>query len=1152
VTDVPGYVGVDALVEAADRVARGVVRILDAEGTPVSSGWLVTDLLVVVPAHVVSRGAAGRYRCAAGEPGAAPVVADVEFVAGRPQSLPRLETHPGRRRVGVREDAPALLRLRRPIEGLAPLQLAPGAEPGDPVFVVHFPEGADRPQISFGRVRGADHLGLVHDAATAAGSSGGPVVTMDGRVVSMANLLLPDGLSGGPSLGTLIGELRPARAWPEIRERHQLADVLPADPVSYHGPTRAAVPDDSLLAAAVHWSIDPEALSSADRDRLEPLVNDPEAARWTLRAKERQRLIGTASLDELRDARGPELIDDPRQRVMDRILAGPPYPLDAIEEGALPYWLQAVRWFGDAVPRLPGPHEVTRAIERRRLRSRLRTVAGPDFRGRGRELAALHEWYMDHGAGPLVVTGIGGIGKSALIARFANSLAEQTLLCWLDFDRPDLAPDDPDSIVAALAHQVSLQFPLPGEEEQWEARADELAAALSAAVDQGRPRPLLVLDGFEVAQHVTRHEDLWPVLERLIAGEPSLRIIVSGRAPVPDLHLDGRAARHLQLAGLEDAEATAWLRQRGVTAPELLASVLRTAKGIPLVLHLAVRFLDAGGDAGELPDHLPQAMIKGMLYNRILERVADPELIPLAREALVLRRLTVDVIRAVLGGSLPAGLDAGTAFDRLAREFGLIIGPQIDPVEIMTHGETEELRLRPDVRAPALQLLEREDPETVRAVDRRAADWYASLGTADPSSAAELVYHRLRLGDLTGAADVWQESHAHLLGEALDELPPAAQDWLRDVATAPMASQAAWEADAYQRIRAALARGYERAVPDILAERPRRLTNSRLTFYDAWRIWREGDTGRALAELGDFEDPGDAATRDRAVLAARILGPADPARADALLARVRPQSLWWEFGPAELLSLVVWAARVRLTVDLGTELRLLRLAEQREFPRLPDALRRYLHSSDVVLEALSRLTGTSVLASRLPVPVTADELPSFESKLFSHRQGAPDRVDSERMIERWVDQDSSWRSPPDAYLSTPELFQVPALFTRMALDLAVLGWRRKRLMVDDLSLVRACEESAGGVDTLTPFRTAVVGTLAAFRCEPIRYEELGSPDGMIERYLERTDLVIGENRVADYAGALGNDLTALRLYLDGPDPLDTLYRFVAGLPLTNE
>ena len=45
-----------------------------------------------------------------------------------------------------------------------------------------------------------------------------------------------------------------------------------------------------------------------------------------------------------------------------------------------------------------------------------------------------------------------------------------------------------------------------------------------------------------------------------------------------------------------------------------------------------------------IPEDLPRALIDGYLYQRILDRVVDHRLRPLAKDALVLRRLSVPLI----------------------------------------------------------------------------------------------------------------------------------------------------------------------------------------------------------------------------------------------------------------------------------------------------------------------------------------------------------------------------------------------------------------------------------------------------------------------------------------------------------------------------
>src|SRR5262249_37771972 len=144
-------------------------------------------------------------------------------------------------------------------------------------------------------------------------------------------------------------------------------------------------------------------------------------------------------------------------------------------------------------------------------------------------------------------------------------------------------------------------------------------------------------------------------------------VIVSGRAPVEGVTLAGRPVVGRHLTGLPERAARAWLTDRRISDPAVLDAVLSASDGVPLLLKLAVRLLEAGGEI-PLPAELPRALVDGYLYQRILDRVVDKALQPLARDALVLRRLSVAMLGDVLADRLPPGVDAQAAFTRLTRE----------------------------------------------------------------------------------------------------------------------------------------------------------------------------------------------------------------------------------------------------------------------------------------------------------------------------------------------------------------------------------------------------------------------------------------------------------------------------------------------------
>src|SRR5262249_27378728 len=150
-------------------------------------------------------------------------------------------------------------------------------------------------------------------------------------------------------------------------------------------------------------------------------------------------------------------------------------------------------------------------------------------------------------------------------------------------------------------------------------------------------------------------------------------------------------------------------------------------------------------EVADLPTALPTKKAEAVLYRRILDRIRTPGLAAIARAALVLRRLTTDMIGAVLDGPVSLeGRDPAAIYEDLRREMALVDGDSA-------------LRLRPDVRAAVLSLLEQDEPALVSTIDQRAAAYYEALKSDSAVDAAELVYHRLRLDDVAAARAAWRE-----------------------------------------------------------------------------------------------------------------------------------------------------------------------------------------------------------------------------------------------------------------------------------------------------------------------------------------------------------------------------------------------------------
>jgi hypothetical protein len=825
-------------------------------------------------------------------------------------------------------------------------------------------------------------------------------------------------------------------------------------------------------------------------------------------------------MENLRRARGSRRSDDPAQAVVDRILAGPPYPIDEITEQALPYWLQAVRWFDGVAPGLPTPAALNRSLERRRIRSRLGQVV-TGFRGRRAELGLLHRWYQKP-SGPLTLSGPGGIGKSALVARFALELPANTVLLWLDFDRADLAPDDPASVLRQLAAQLALQ--IEAELPAWPEAANDtddardhqvkLVANALAAAPEPEP-PLLIMDGFEIAQHSAHHEQIWTLVSELVAGAPRLRVLISGRAPIDDLRLGNQLATVVRLEGVTDQDATDWLAEQGVHDLAVIAVLLRITGRIPLSLRLTVRLLDEGIPLDELPEMLPQALVDGYLYQRILERVISEELRDLVRDALAVRIINAGMIAIVFADDIPTGWTAEQTFTELVREFDLV-GSGVTELGLDPHSVTRAMR--PEVRRATLQLLQVGDSGRVRLIDQRAADWYATQLANDRNDRfrAELVYHLLRVGDLPAASRTWRDGCAQHLFDAEQDFPPDADDartWLvhRTKDSTGGSSLISWEHDVVSRIHDLVARGHTTLIEPLLRERPNRSLNSPLVALHAWAAWLDGRITQAEHLLAVTPAPDEEIEAGRVVMRALVARSRDRvtaaddhlARAQELLSRTRPTF--------DLDLATLWAARVCVMVDLRAESRLALLADgwtAKIQARLP--------ATDVVLPPLlDRLASPSrreSLGERLRAPSQVDELYDFADRL-DHARGRYLSGYSHflRVLSGGLEHRFPIRDFPADRKADP---------IELAEGLAERAVRRWQITVTTTLLHRAMEEIANSLDRKTSgweswTHEAVISCLGAFPASDhgqlnLWWDGGATLDQLLKRFWHH-ELSIGQN-----------------------------------------
>ncbi len=584
-------------------------------------------------------------------------------------------------------------------------------------------------------------------------------------------------------------------------------------------------------AQALHTGrskVEAQAIATFVAEDCDP-VGTPEGPRWRLSLAMRRVVIERAGQKGLarlaRVGHGvPTTTDDPQRRAAIMVARGQVGRLTRLDSTTLRSLLIVAEWFPLGTVKALDRDAILGRLATLELEAPLRALIADGFVGRRAELEKLRRHTFDStDRRPITIDGPGGIGKSSLIAKVVLGATEgrtRAVVAYLTFDRPELRPDRPLSLLAEAARQLAavgakVRSPaLEVEELAREAdrrsgsalrsRARVASSGQIAQRDQmndfkklahqyaqivaheSSRRPVLwVLDTFEVAQRVdpSAARDIFAVIDSLrSAVGPRFRAVIVGRAPVDDdrtqrLHLEGldRTAARLLLEreveglGLDESYLDAVLTQIGTN---------------PLSLRLAGELFRQEGSAGlrrvevrrRLLFRVGSETIQGVLYRRILDHLADDDLRKIANPGLVVRRIEVGVILEVLAGPCRLGRlsehDARDLLQRFGREVSLVepAGPGV-----LVHRE--------DVRQTMLPLIERDDPKKVAWI-RRAAVKYHAQRFADAGNLVdktEELYHRLALGQspkLLAAA--WDADAAAMLRSALEELPAASQAYLAE------------------------------------------------------------------------------------------------------------------------------------------------------------------------------------------------------------------------------------------------------------------------------------------------------------------------------------------------------------------------------------
>ncbi|MFI8716771.1 hypothetical protein ACIGHF_02625 [Stenotrophomonas sp. NPDC077464] len=425
--------------------------------------------------------------------------------------------------------------------------------------------------------------------------------------------------------------------------------------------------------------------------------------------------------------------------------------------------------------------------------------------------AALHS----RQPGVLMVCGRGGMGKSALVAKFVLDHAlnsnEKVLTLHLDFDKSVLQPCSSARMFLECVRQTRIQVRAERRPmEQLELLEQSISDGLLANYSPELPdlwktfRSLLaktlgenvailvVLDTFEIIQSVPEHvHEVIRFLDSFSTLRlPRLRIVAVGRSVAPELLQESVHRNQGRSITLEPLSVLEGESMADALGHDLLGRAWNPAwsrmivgrrrddesRREPLSIRIAVEMIKSTPAdsrhalAQQMAEHPCEDMAAfvGALYSRrILNHVRNTHARKLAWPGLVFRRIDLELLETVLGplcGIAPQHLQE--AYHALANEAWIVTR------------DGEGLRHLSDLRSRTIPLMRRNDPTLFAAVNAAAVRHFAGRLDGDLGAQAEWLYHRLLSGEgYSSVQGDWRNSMSSLLADAHNDFPVGSEAW---------------------------------------------------------------------------------------------------------------------------------------------------------------------------------------------------------------------------------------------------------------------------------------------------------------------------------------------------------------------------------------
>jgi hypothetical protein len=420
-----------------------------------------------------------------------------------------------------------------------------------------------------------------------------------------------------------------------------------------------------------------------------------------------------------------------------------------------------------------------------------------------------------HDKKPMLITGIGGIGKSTLISKFILDHVsvrknEQKLpFIYIDFDLIGFSISEPLNIFIEALRQLSLQFPhnrkvfqrvseyisanisrgtsivMSSSEGSRSIMLDEIKSFLpnfESDLNTIKTPILVVFDSFEELQYRANRTELlnfFTTIRQVAEHLPRIRPVFIGRAKIDENRVN-TTFEEVELTDFDVESANAILQMYGIEDQDQRRQIFKSFGGNPLTLQLAANIvLHQNMDAikvktKNLFTRVEESKIQEQLVSRMLDHIHDAKARKISMPGMMVRKINPQVIKYVLAEPCKLGtiddVEATAIFFSLEKEAFLLAKQH----------HHKEFAFRQDLRMACEKMILQKYPEQVAQIHAKAIEYYAN--ETAPENVAEYYFHWLKSGNDPNqlAKETYLDIRMYL-ENSIQELPDAAQLYINQL-----------------------------------------------------------------------------------------------------------------------------------------------------------------------------------------------------------------------------------------------------------------------------------------------------------------------------------------------------------------------------------